>query len=46
MREEEKTMMVDVMKGIFAFGWLWLIITGALLVAYVAEVIVKGDWDV
>lgn len=39
-------MLVELMKGLASFGWLWLIITGALLIMYVIGVIMKGDWDV
>lgn len=34
------------LQELFAIMWIWGIITGLLLVAYIIGVILKGDWDV
>lgn len=34
------------LQELFAIGWIWAVLTGLLLIVYIIEVIVKGDWDV
>ena len=34
------------LQELFAIGWIWAVLTVLLLIVYIIEVIVKGDWDV
>lgn len=44
--EKETDMLHDIITMILSIGWIWLVLTIALLVVYVIGVIVKGNWNI